>query len=251
MQPWLEFLDWLREWQFLVGSGIVLLAAALTVRAINRQIKQRHFEIEDRRNRLVQALRTSLPDDLERLRAYSRRSADAAREAVMFITNQESGREDLNLQRRGYRGKHPTLPAHVLSNLKMLIENLDADNARQFVDLVECYHIQHAQLVTAINSFKHMRMNAILFPKDLNFNPVFKQTLELYLRTKETLPFARGEAEKVVIAFGPPKVLAALKELDIDSVISPEAREHCVRFLSGEKAHGAAVILQRKLKMAS
>jgi hypothetical protein len=132
MQPWLEFLDWLREWQFLVGSGIVLLAAALTVRAINRQIKQRHFEIEDRRNRLVQALRTSL-----------------------------------------------------------------------------------------------------------------------HLRTKETLPFARGEAEKVVIAFGPPKVLAALKELDIDSVISPEAREHCVRFLSGEKAHGAAVILQRKLKMAS
>lgn len=247
MQQVVDGLGWLREWQFLVASMIVLLAGAITVRAINRQIKQRQFEVADGRQRLLRTLRANLPDDLDRLSAYARRSADAAREAVIFLTRKEEGREDQAPKRR----KRPTLPAHVLRNLKGLIENLDPDNADQLADLLECYHLQHARVVSAINNFRQLKMNGIEVPRDINFNPVFKHTLELYLRTKDILPFARGETEKIVISFGPPQVLAALRELNIESVISPEAREYCVQFLSGEKAQGADSNLRRNFRIAS
>jgi hypothetical protein len=236
MQQLLQALDWLKEWQFLVGSMIVLLAGAITVHAINRHIRRRDFEVEDGRRRLVRSLRASLPDDLEVICSYARRCADTARQAVTFINATEEGRQDPSSTRRKYGRRCPILPAHVLANLKVLIENLDHANADQFADLVECYHIQHARLAAAVNNFSRLRLDEIMVPKDINFNPVFKHTLELYLRTKDILPFARGETKKIVVAFGTPEVLTALKELNIDPVISPEAREHCVRFLSGDKA---------------
>jgi hypothetical protein len=232
MQQLLESLNWVKEWQFLLGTMIVLLAGAITVHAINRQVRRRDIEIEDGRRRVVRSLQASLPDDLEVVCSYARQSANAARRAVKFISAKEEGREEL----RGvkYPRRCPSVPPHVLSNLKMLIENLDHDNAEQFTDLVQCYHVQHSRLAAAVNNFTQLRHDAVTIPTDINFNPVFKHTLELYLRAKDMLPFARGEAKEILVAFRTPDILSALKELNIDPVISPEAREHCVRFLSAE-----------------
>jgi hypothetical protein len=228
-----EALDWLKEWQFLVGSMIILLAGAITVHAINRQVRSRDVEVEDGRRRVVRSLRASLPDDLEMVCSYARQSADTARQAVMFINAKEQGRQEPG--RAKYRRRCPSVPPHVLANLKVLIENLDHANAEHFADLVQCYNKQHARLTAAVNNFSQLRVDAVTVPRDINFNPVFKHTLELYLRAKDMLPFARGEAEEILVAFRTPDVLSALRELQIDPVISPETREHCVRFLSGER----------------
>jgi hypothetical protein len=230
LKEWQFLIDWLKEWQFLIGSMIILFAGAITAQRINQQIKKRDLETEDRRRRLVRALRASLPDDLEAIGSYIRRSADASRRAVMFISAKEEGRHDGT--KRKYRRNCPTLPSHVLENLKVLIENLDQANARQLAGLVESYHIQHERLAAALNNFSRLRLDNISVPAEINFNPVFKHTLELYLRTKAVLPFARGETDQVSVSFGSPQVLDALKDLEIDPVMSPEAREHCVRFLS-------------------
>ena len=49
------------------------------------------------------------------------------------------------------------------------------------------------------------------------------------------LQFARRETEKIPGAFSTAEVLDALRVLNIDHVISPEAREYCLRFLSDKK----------------
>jgi hypothetical protein len=234
MQQLLEALDWVKEWQFLVGSMILLLAGAITVHAINRQVRRRALEIEDSRRRVVRSLRASLPDDLEVVCSYARQSANAARRAVKFINAKENGRQEQGAWRDDHSRRCPSVPPYVLANLKVLMENLDRTNAEQFADLVQCYHVQHVRLATAVNNLSQLRSDGVTVPKDINFNPVFKHTLELYMRAKDMLPFARGEAEEILVAFRTPEVLRALKELNIDPVISPEAREHCVRFLSRE-----------------
>jgi len=52
---WDPLVAWLKDWQFLVGSLIALIAGMITVRAINHQIRERRVESEEQRQRLVRA----------------------------------------------------------------------------------------------------------------------------------------------------------------------------------------------------
>jgi hypothetical protein len=227
---------WLKEWQFLVGSLIALLAAAITVNAINRQLRTQGFEAEDARRRLVRAYRASMPEDLDAIFSYALRSSAVAREAVLTLNAKEEGQQFPSTGRRENRLRCPTLPTRVPANLKGLLENLDHANAESISDLLGCYHIQHARLAGALENFNQSSLGIITASKNpVNFNPVFKSTLELYLRAKDMLQFARRETEKIPGAFSTAEVLDALRVLNIDHVISPEAREYCLRFLSDKK----------------
>jgi hypothetical protein len=119
--------------------------------------------------------------------------------------------------------------------LKGLVENLDDDDAEPIAELVVCYHTQHARLASALENFNQANLEKISIAKSINFNPVFQNTLELYLRAKSMLKLARGRTEEIPGTFGADEVLGALKALNIDHVMSPEAREYCLRLFSDKK----------------
>jgi hypothetical protein len=115
-----------------------------------------------------------------------------------------------------------------------LIEHLDHENAEKVADLVGCYYNQHARVTGALENFDQSNSGVITVSNNINLNPVFKNTLELYLRAKGMLEFARGETENISGTFDNSEILSALRRLNIEHVMSPEAREHCLRFLSVE-----------------
>ena len=227
------FIGWLKEWQFLVGSLIAIFAAGLAVNAINRHIREQRAELDAWRLRRVRASRAGMPEDLHAICAYARRSADLGREAAQIISADEEGRQRM----RQTKLRCPSLPLYVLSNLKALVENLDNNLGEQVADLVKCYYTQHARLVGALENLNRSSVSTITVSKAINLNPVFKDTLELYLRTKGMMQFARGKTENIADVFDTSEVLSALKALNMDPVLSPEAREYCLRFLSNEKAN--------------
>jgi hypothetical protein len=131
------------------------------------------------------------------------------------------------------------LPTYVPANLKALIENLDDAAADQVVDLVKCYYAQRARLAAALENFNQTNPTTIPVSRAVNLNYVFKDTLELYLRANGMLPFARGDTEAIATTFDASEVLSALKLLNLDHVLSPEAREHCLQSLvDSDKPHG-------------
>jgi hypothetical protein len=220
------------NWQFLVGSLIVLLAGEITVNAINQQIGRQRLEFEDGRRRLARVYRASMLEDLDAICSYSRRSSEVAREAVLIIDAKE---ERQNSSTRQRRLTCPTLPSLVLSNLKGLVETLDGANAEPIVDLLGCYHTQNARLAGALENFNQSDLSRITISKTINFNPIFESTLELYLRAKGMLKFARRRSEEIPARFSADEVVVAMKVLNIDHVMSPEAREYCLRVLSNDK----------------
>ena len=165
-----------------------------------------------------------MPGDLHAICSYARRSAEVGRDALLFINADEEEQQSPSTKGRQTKLRCPALPTSVPLNLKALIENLD--------DLVKCYHSQHARLAGVLQNLNHSRPSTISASKTINLNSVFKDTLELYLRAKGMLQFARGESENIASAFNTSEVLNALQVLNIDHVISPEAREYCLRFLS-------------------
>ena len=229
------FIGWLKEWQFLVGSLIAVFAGAITVNAINRQIREQRIELEERHRRRIRASRASMLEDLHAICSYSRRSAEVGREAMLIVNANEEGHQIPSTKGRQNKLRCPILPQYVLSNLKALVENLDHDRGEQLADLVKGYYTQHARLVGALENFNRSNPSTITVSKTLNFNPIFKDTLELYLRAKGMLQFARGKTENIADVFDAAEVLSAVKALNIDAVLSPEAREYCLRFLSQER----------------
>ena len=66
---------WIKEWQFLIASLFILLSAGIFVKAIIRQIRLEEFKFEDRRRRLGQVYRASMPEDLDAVCSYTLRSS--------------------------------------------------------------------------------------------------------------------------------------------------------------------------------
>jgi hypothetical protein len=245
-QPFVAGEHWLHElqiflsmvfgwvnWQFLVGSLIVLLAGEITVNAINQQIGRQRLEFEDGRRRLARVYRASILEDLDAICSYSRRSSEVAREAVLIIeAKEERGQNSSTPQRRL---TCPTVPSLVLANLKGMVETLDGANAEPIVNLLGCYHTQNARLAGALENFNQSNLSRIAISKTINFNPILKSTLELYLRAKGMHKFARRRAKEIPEIFSTDEVVGAIKVLNIDHVMSPEAREYCLRVFSNNK----------------
>ena len=227
---------YIREWQFLIASLLILLSGAIFIKAIGRQIKLQEFKSEDRRQRLGRVYRASMPEDLDAICSYAIRSSQVMCEAALIVDAKEAG--TLNSSEKGRQGRMrcPILPDRVLENLKGLVENLDADGAEPIAELVVCYHTQHAGLASALENLNQADLEKITSSKSINFNPVLKNTLELYLRAKSILKFARRRTEDIPGMFGPNEVLGALTALNIDHVMSPEGREYCLRLLSDKKS---------------
>jgi hypothetical protein len=225
---------WLKEWQFLVGVLIAAFASVIVVKAINNQSQQQRLEIEERRGRLARAFRASMPEDLHAICSYAHRSADVVREGLLVISAEEEGQRTVSPRGKSNRLRCPIVPSYVLGNLKALVEHLEPSSAEQVADLLGCYYTQHIRLTGALGNFDRSNASAITVSRSVNFNPVFKDTLELYLRAKAMVDFARRETEEISTKFSASDVLHALRELNIDQVVSPEAREHCIRFLSAQ-----------------
>jgi hypothetical protein len=227
-----SLISWLKEWQVLVALLVAVVAGAIILRSVTRQMREQHLEVVDRARRLAKAFRASMPEDLYAMCAYAHRSADLAREGVMLIDAEEG---HLTKSPKGRsKLRCPSVPNQVLVNLKALIEHLDNESAEQVANLLGCYHTQHMRMAGALENFDRKGADAITISGNVNFNPVFKDTLELYLRAKSMLEFARGESEKISGSFGASDVTNALRELNLDHAMSPEAKEHCLRFLSAQ-----------------
>jgi hypothetical protein len=226
---------WVKEWQFLVGSLIVLLTGGMSVMVIDRQIRRQRLELEDRRQRLGRVYRASMPEDLDAICCYARESSEVAREAALILDANEAGKQNSSTGERQRRLMCPSLPTPVLANLKGLVETLDDTNAEPVADLMRCYHTQHSLLASMLENFNQFTKEKITISKSINFNPVFKNTLELYLRSRSMLAFSRRRTEEIPETFSADEVLGALKALNIDHVMSPEAREYCLRLLSDKK----------------
>ena len=113
-------IGWLKEWQFLVGSLIVVFAGAITVNAINRQIREQRIEANEGRLRRARASRASMTEDLHAICSYARRSAEVGREAVQVLSANEEGQQTLSTKGRQNRLRCPALPTYVPANLKGL-----------------------------------------------------------------------------------------------------------------------------------
>jgi hypothetical protein len=165
---------------------------------------------------------------------------------MLIISANEEGRQISSTKGRQNKLRCPALPTYVPANLKALIETLDNAKAEQVADLVRCYYSQRAQLAGAMENFNQSNQSTITVSKTINFNPVFKDTLELYLRANGMLRYARGETEHITGTFDPSEVLNGLKVLNLEHVISPEGKEYCLRFLSDEQARARGRILSQR-----
>jgi hypothetical protein len=224
----------IKDWQFIIASLLILLSVVIFVKTINRQIRLQGLKFEDRRQRLGRVYRASMPEDLDAICAYALRSSHVMREAALIVDAKEAGTQN---SPKGHqrRLRCPILPTLVLENLKGLVENLDEDDAEPIAELVVCYHTQHASLASALENFNQTNLEKISISKSINFNSIFKNTLELYLRARSILKFARRRTEEMPDTFDADDVLGALTALNIDNVMSPEAREYCLRLLSDKK----------------
>jgi hypothetical protein len=237
-----ELIDWLKEWQLLVGSLIALCAAAITVSAINRQVRTARSEAIEKRQRRVCALLAGIPQDLNAVSVYARRSTEVARDALSLIDANEQGRDASTSKGRQSKLRCPTLPAHVPTDLVALIEGLDSANAKPLVKLLQCYYGQHTRLVNAVEDVHKKGGTSIN-----NLNMVLKDTLELYIRAASAMQFARGELDLISDRYDASDILNAMKILEVDQLLSPEAREHCLKSLvQSTKAHGVGRILSRR-----
>jgi hypothetical protein len=161
--------------------------------------------------------------------SYARRSAEIARQAAL-LTDKDERPQVGPVNARKKRLRCPTLPGNVLTNIRDLILNLDDNSAEKLAELLACYHIQRHRLADALQGLEPTSIGTVGASRSMNFNPVFKSTLELYLRTMNMLPFARGETERIPETFEGSEILHGMKALNIDGVMSPEARQHCLQF---------------------
>ena len=240
----MSLISWLKEWQVLVALLVAVVAGAIILRSVTRQMREQRLEVVDRARRLAKAFRASMPEDLYAMCSYAHRSADLAREGVMLIDAEEEGHRTISPKGRS-KLRCPSVPNQVLVNLKALIEHLDNESAEQVANLLGCYHTQHMRMAGALENFDRTGADAITISGKVNFNPVFKDTLELYLRAKSMLEFARGESEKISGSFGASDVANALRELNLDHAMSPEAKEHCLRFLSAKNPKRGRILTKR------
>ena len=58
---------------------LILVASTMMIGAINRQTRRLDLEAVEGRQRLLRALRVTMPDDLDAIRSYAYRSAAVAR----------------------------------------------------------------------------------------------------------------------------------------------------------------------------
>jgi hypothetical protein len=224
-----------KEWQFLIGSLIILLAGTISVKALNRQIGRQHSELADRRRRLARVYRAHMLEDLQAICSYSRRSSDVARTAALIVEAKEGGTPASSTNEPRSRLSCPTLPTLVLANLKGLIETLDEDDAETIAELVRCYYAQHFRLANELENFNQSQLDKVRISKQVNFNQVFNSTMELYLRCTGLMKFVGRKTGEIQDTFSALEVKDAMKTLNIDHLMSPEAREYCLRLLSGKK----------------
>ena len=182
---------YIREWQFQIAGLLILLSGVIFIKAIDRQIKLQEFKSEDRRQRLGRVYRASMPEDLDAICSYAIRSSQVMCEAALIVDAKEAGTLNSSAKGRQGRMRCPILPDRVLENLNGLVENLDDDGAEPIAELVVCYHTQHAGLASALENLNQVDLEKITSSKSINFNPVFKNTLELYLRAKSIIKFER------------------------------------------------------------
>jgi hypothetical protein len=213
---------WLYNWQTLIGALLALVAGGGAVWAILYQTNERR-EAADRRLRLARAFRAGLAEDCSALASYARESARICGFILRWVNDERQG-----ATHAGTRDVlvTPTLPRHVMENLRSLVENLEAVDAKPIGDLLRCFQVQRARLDSLIQDFNEPNRIGGLqnLTEDEAAFPL-GATAELYVRGTSLFPYARGQLDTIEpVVIDSESMSGALSSLRVFDLLSPEGR---------------------------
>ncbi len=237
-------IDWAGRWQILAGALVAIAAVLVGVfvlrRNLGRPASSRLEEQAVSKARRLRALREAMPADLRAIIGYTEESAHISVKLLEGIRSQSIPWLREHIQRRELT--YPILPDGVISNLEDLVDLLDEENARFVSELLNCFHIQHAQLadkVAVYNQPPQGGLTEVLTEHNVEY--AIKNAVELHLRAASMFEFAQGQEDRIgAQVFTSDDVSRVLLDLGFADTISKEYEKELCRAFGRKLSHAPA-----------
>lgn len=200
--------DWLLDWQTLIGGGLALLGAWLTVRALRIQARTD----EDRKAR---AARVMLPSALNLLVDY----------AIASVRWLEGIRKNATLSEAGaYKTAnmtltHPKTPLDLIKALRDCVEFLPLAHARHVGEILSKIQVQNtwiASLDDYLVNYSLYEIKRFGLTKEIDDASV--KSVKLIALANSLFPFARFETDDVPETPGMKEEESAFKQCHLNTV---------------------------------
>jgi hypothetical protein len=183
-------LQWLKEWQTLVGAGLAIVAAWMSVAAIKAQIAQAERHETERRRRQFSASRAILPLTLSRLTEYAASCAEML--GVLYKRSQGEIFEPESIAGLSM----PKLPSDVISELKDFVNACDEREAEAVANILRHIQIQSARIQDLFYNI-HSRKVLVLV---VNVENYIIDAARLHAMASSLFDFARGNSPAIANA---------------------------------------------------
>lgn len=134
--------QFLKDWQTLVGALLALFAAIWTIQVIRQQAADEKKRVQNQLNRKKMAARAHMPDALSGICAY-------AEGVGHYLTEQIPG--------------EPEAPTSALADLKLAVEHIDDAAAARTFELLSFYQVQRARLEGARSRGRVFREDDLMY----------------------------------------------------------------------------------------
>jgi hypothetical protein len=176
----------LYNYQTLIAGFVALGGAALTVLAINKQIKSSQDQEDERRRRRNLAARAMMPAALSEICNYSERCMK-----ILLPLLPAAGEHRVT----GRIQSVPPVPTEALYTLRHSIEFGDDQVAEVIADLIRKIQIQHTRLVSTENRLSSAQ--SVLRSNVLDY---IVDALEVFARASKLFPYARRATDEPATA---------------------------------------------------
>jgi hypothetical protein len=182
----IELSNWLYNWQTLIGGGLALLGAVITVLALNRQTQQATL-------RKSRALRAMLPNTLSAIDAY----------AIETIRWLKSVREKAGLLERGQYGNQsiavmsaPRMDNAAVTFLQDCVEHFDRGPSAFVAKLLSKQQVHNSRIMDLHDYFVHYPLYEVKqIGLQKNITEFIASAVDLAAYARQLYPYARLETE--------------------------------------------------------
>ncbi len=212
---------WMHEHQTLIAGALSIVAAWLTIRAIQKQIRQSNLHRQDDISRKHRAIKSGLPIALSEITNYAEESL---REWDKIYTNwkkidewDEKSPFPIDIDR-------PVFPAGALDSVQNAIETASPENAQQLAKLIAVAQIHNSRSHSELDQFSPNTKDQDLINTKQSIKSMYIISLILKLTAENMYEFGRGLVPEIPNAN--PGAKEALNRLIFTLDIDDEVEEH-------------------------
>lgn len=186
------------NYQTLITGALALIAALLTIRKIDQQIKQERERQIDQLERQHRSRLAGLPFSFVEVLDYAKICWELS---VKWFENWEAYQEWDRESELEFAGQLPRLPFDALRNIQALVETSDYDSAESLSELLSFAQIQNSRFTSYYRMTEETGKNnqvphGLLIHRH-NVVTICKDALELYFRAANGLRYARKQTDKI------------------------------------------------------